>query len=157
MMDVTSLYSNIGHEMGLKCTEYYLINDPEIPASQRSFILEGLQFNLENNYFKYNVMMYQQLKGTMMGTWVAPFYAKLFMGWFENVYILSNHSFRSKLVMYRCYINNLFFLWCGNEVEATELCGFLNSTDWGIIFTPKCHIQEIDFLDLIISHIEVES
>lgn len=93
-MDVSALYSNIGHVLGLECIQYYLERDPEIPEVQQTFLLEALHFILNNNFFRYNKKCYHQRWGTAMGTRVAPAYVNLFMGRFEDLHILSNHQYR---------------------------------------------------------------
>lgn len=92
-LDVTALYSNIDHNLGINCVEHYLESDPEITEKQKVFITTGLRLILENNFFKYDGKIYHQTKGTAMGTRVAPSHANLFMGLFEKQYIDSEHPY----------------------------------------------------------------
>lgn len=48
-----------------------------------------------------------------MGTTMAPAYANLFMGQFEDLYMVSEHPYRSKIVLYKRYIDDLFLIWGG--------------------------------------------
>lgn len=109
-MEVTSLYSNIEHEIGIRCVEDFLIEDPEIPETQRKFFSKALHLILPNNFFLYNEKIYHQKKGTAMGTRLVPSYTKLFMGKFEEKFIMSGDPFILKIVLYSRYIDDLFFL-----------------------------------------------
>lgn len=110
-MDVSILYSNINHELGLQCIQYYLEKDSKIPPPQRTFLLEALRFILQNNFFHYNKKIYHQRCGTAMGTQIAPAYENLFMGRSEDMHILSGHQYRENFLLYKCYIDDLFFIW----------------------------------------------
>ena len=83
--NVTSLYTNIPHELGLKAIEYWLDKYPELIHSRfnKSFILEALKLFLNNNHFVFNEEFFHQIDGTAMGTIVAPTYAALVMGYLE--------------------------------------------------------------------------
>ena len=72
--DVESLYTNIPHTLGLDAIKYWLEKHPEdIPSRiNKNLILEGIKLILENNYFCFNNEFYLQVKGTAMGTKVAP-------------------------------------------------------------------------------------
>lgn len=91
-LDVTSLYTNNNHELGIKAINAYLSMAIEIPEAQKSFFLETLKFILDNNFFVYNESIYKQRKGTVMGTQATPSYANLFMGLFEKSHIQATHN-----------------------------------------------------------------
>lgn len=57
-LDVTALYSNIDHDLGVECVEKALRNDREITDEQRSFLADSPNFILENNYFQYEDSIY---------------------------------------------------------------------------------------------------
>ena len=73
--DVTSLYTNIPHELGLKAIEYWLDKYPELIHSRfnKSFILEALKLALKNNHFVFNEEFFHQIARTAMGAIVAPY------------------------------------------------------------------------------------
>ena len=54
--DVVNLYTNIPHDLGIEAIEYWLIKFPqELPARiSVEYLLEGIKFILENNYFCFN-------------------------------------------------------------------------------------------------------
>lgn len=47
---------------------------------------------LKSNAFRFGHTIYQQVMGTAMGTPMAPNYANLFMGKFENEVLTSYHA-----------------------------------------------------------------
>ena len=55
----------------------------------KSFIINGLKIVLENNIFAFNGLFYKQIKGTAMGTKVAPTYASLDIGYMEEILIIN--------------------------------------------------------------------
>ena len=84
-VDITSLYANIPHELGLKAIEYWLDKYPELIHSRfdKTFILKALKIVLKNNHFGFNEEFFHQITRTAMGTIVAPAYATLVMGYLE--------------------------------------------------------------------------
>lgn len=52
-MDVIALYSNIDHELGIRCIDHVLSQDLEIPEAQKICLSKWLLFILEYNYFTY--------------------------------------------------------------------------------------------------------
>ena len=84
--DITSLYSNIPHNLGIKAVGYWLMEYPDsIPFSfSRQFILEGTKIILNNNTFFFDDRLLLQKKGTAMGTKMAPLCATLVLGYLEK-------------------------------------------------------------------------
>lgn len=62
-LDVAAFYSNIPHEKGLFVINKFLSEDPLMPLNQRQFIVEGLQFILEHNYFIFTINIYYSIEG----------------------------------------------------------------------------------------------
>ena len=71
--DVTSLYTNIPHELGLKANEYWLDRYSELIHSRfnKSYILEALKLVLKNNDFVFDEEFFHQIARTTMATIVA--------------------------------------------------------------------------------------
>ncbi|GAB1597911.1 uncharacterized protein LOC115215981, partial [Argonauta hians] len=94
--DVVNLYTNIPHEYGLEAIQYWLNHSPTTlhERMNQDFIIEGLKFILQNNYFGFNNTTYRQTSGTAMGTKAAPTYANLVMGYLEKqIYEKSKNKF----------------------------------------------------------------
>ena len=84
--DIEALYSNIPHDLGIQAEEYGLDKYPEELRNRfsKDFVLDGIKFILENNTFSFNQAHFKQVKGTAMGTKVAPVYATLPIGYLED-------------------------------------------------------------------------
>jgi len=77
--DVVSLYSNIPHDLGIEAIKYWLDKYPTLNQDRftKDFIIESIKIILHNNYFEFGDDNYKQIKGTAMGTKMAPTYATL--------------------------------------------------------------------------------
>ena len=84
--DVSSLYTNISHDLGIRALKYWTHKLRHlIPARfTTQFILECSDFVLRNNYFMFDKKMFLQVIGTAIGTIFAPPYACLSMGFLEE-------------------------------------------------------------------------
>ena len=84
--DVTSLYTNVPHDLGIDAVKFWIEKHPDaLPIRfSRDFIISSLKLVLENNHFAFDNEYFLQIKGTAMGTKVAPTYATLVIGFLEN-------------------------------------------------------------------------
>ena len=80
-----------------------------------------------------------------MGTKCAPTYATLFMGKFEETYILPN--IKESILQYSRYIDDIFFIWFGSEVDLIKATYHLNSVHPTIKFAIKYSREKINVLD----------
>lgn len=106
-----------------------------ISGVQKTFFIDSLQFILDINYFTFGGETYWQKKGTTMGTRVAPSYANLFMGSFEEKYIFEDKESLPNIILYKSYIDDLFLISKGNEEEAMRFVDRINGNDQGIRLT----------------------
>ena len=85
--DITSLYANIPHDLGIKAIEYWLTLYPEniLRRFPREFVIEGINLILNNTFVFYDTTFLQK-QATAMGTKMAPSYATLVLGYLENMY-----------------------------------------------------------------------
>ena len=84
-LDVENLYGNIAHDVGLEAVNFWLEKiQRDTTRITNDFILEGVQLILENNVFYFNGQHYRQIRGTAMGTKMAPIYATLTLGYLET-------------------------------------------------------------------------
>ncbi|KAL5010629.1 hypothetical protein ScPMuIL_012934 [Solemya velum] len=83
--DVTSLYTNIPHDLGLTAANFWIEKHRDLVDRRfkTDFLLSALQIVLEGNTFNFDGQTYEQMKGTAMRTKVAPTYANLVMGYLE--------------------------------------------------------------------------
>ena len=82
-LDVTSLYTNIPHNVGIDAFRFFLQKrtNKHIPTET---ICDPIRIILTMNNFTFNSKHYLQKHGTAMGTRMAPSYANLFLGKFER-------------------------------------------------------------------------
>lgn len=80
-----------------------------------------------------------------MGTNFAPSYSNLFMGDFETT-LIANSKLMDKIVIYKCYIDDLFFIWKGNEQDFEDFKTYLNRNEWGLSFTGKITKGKLEYL-----------
>uniref|UniRef100_A0A8C5MZ48 Reverse transcriptase domain-containing protein n=1 Tax=Leptobrachium leishanense TaxID=445787 RepID=A0A8C5MZ48_9ANUR len=128
--DVASLYTIIQHFKGLQATSKFLEMDGKIPLEQRDFLIASIKWILHNNYFWFNQDFYIQVAGTAMGTRFAPSYANLFMAFWEETFL--DDFLGAGLVTYRRYIDDVIFIWKGDEASLQVFLAFLNRNDFNI-------------------------
>ena len=84
-----------------------------------------------------------------MGTSMAPPYADLFLGKFENEKILTT-NFSQYINLYKRFLDDIFMLWTGTLQELDNFIKHINAIHPTIKFTHQYSKTEIDFLDTTI-------
>ncbi|XP_053553083.1 cytoskeleton-associated protein 5-A-like, partial [Bombina bombina] len=143
-LDVTSLYTVIPHEEGIRAVRNHLHNYPYIGPSIDA-LTELLKVCLELNYFRFERDFYLQIAGTAMGSNVAPCYANLFMAELETN--RTNLFTDTRIVLFR-YIDDLFLLWQGSEMGLLQWTEDLNKVHPTVKFKLTYDKNTVDFLDL---------
>ena len=123
-------------------------------------ICDLIRMILTMNNFSFNNEHYLQKHGTAMGTRMAPSYANLSMGKFEQQAI--DNSLLKPFIWWR-FIDDIFMIWTHREEHLKSFIGFLSSIHPSIKFTHEysnsLH-QTLPFLDvqvhLINNHIETD-
>ncbi|XP_062602273.1 uncharacterized protein LOC134263937, partial [Saccostrea cucullata] len=158
-LDVVSLYTNIPTELGLLAVKFWTENYPDVLNNrfQRDFILEALKLVLDNNTFEFADHHYLQIKGTAMGTKVAPTYATLTLGYLEHKLhdqlctlwgIESANKIRSK---WKRFLDDCFILWEEDVNKLTEFYDLLNQMNSDIKFTMETDDLQMPFLDVLVT------
>ena len=143
-IDVVDLYPNIHHEDGLVAMRKALDEQGDKTVSTDS-LMELAECVLKNNIFEHNTSFYRQLRGTAIGTKMAPPYAIIFMSDLEEK-ILKDYD--KKPLTWRRYIDDIFMLWQDGEKELEKFLEFLNFYHPTIKFTADHSREKIDFLDV---------
>ena len=148
-IDVSSLYTNIPHEDGIRACIKALNEcpDPDPLTPPLRIIEEMLSIVLKNNVIEFNDEFFLQKQGTAMGTKMAPAYANLFMGSLEPTLLRMGGD---KIYLWRRFIDDIFLIWLGT---AEQLKGYLvniNHVHPTIKFTHEQSVQELPFLDVTI-------
>jgi hypothetical protein len=103
-VDVRSLYLHITHEDGIKIALDNLFSGDAKPLPfNREFAESLLTAILKHNIFEFNSNMYRQIKGTAMGTKMAPAYATLFLNKIETIPGDYNQQYGRDTSMILCY------------------------------------------------------
>ena len=117
-MDVSSLYTNIPQEEGIKtvCKAYETFhnNDPPIPTH---YLREMLGLILTENSFEFNKINYLQTHGVAMGTKTAVSFANIFMAEIETNLIQQNNTVSAE--RYQVEEGQHLFSWSGSGWAIT--------------------------------------
>lgn len=110
-LDVESLYTNIPHEGGVEAVDFYLRPKHLDMKPSITCIKELTKLVLTKNSFMYKDVHYLQVKGTAMGSTMAPNYASLYVGFFEREFVFnrSHNTFFHHIGLWRRYIDDIFF------------------------------------------------
>ena len=148
-MDVRSLYTNIPNDKGIEAVQHFFRQRARPGDGILSKVISVfLRLILTVNNFVFNDQNFIQINGCSMGTKCAPPYACLFMGKFENQYILPR--IQQKISMYVRYIDDIFLIWKGSEQELKEFLEVINTIHPSIKFDYKFSRERIEFLDTIV-------
>ena len=156
-MDVKSLYTNIDHEEGAEACFTYL--ERRTSKTIPSIILKNLiLFVLKSNIFRFGIKLYRQIKGTAMGTPMAPNYANLFMASLEEKII--NQFYKKtglKPYIYFRFIDDIFIIWTHGDKSLNEFIKFANeytrknNMKSKIEFETNISQEKVNFLDVEVS------
>ena len=133
--DIVSLYSNIPHDLGLEAISFWLDKYPELIANRynKAFITEALKIVLENNIFSFNNNYFKQIKGTAMGTKVAPTYATLVLAFLEEKMYKTVKIEKGEIIakyikeQWKRFLDDCFIFWERSMTDFTYFESVLNS------------------------------
>ncbi|OOY72080.1 GIY-YIG nuclease family protein [Solemya velum gill symbiont] len=156
--DVTSLYTNIPHDLGLTAANFWIEKHRDLVDRRfkTDFLLSALQIVLEGNTFNFDGQTYEQMKGTAMGTKVAPTYANLVMGYLEyKLYEKVKDEFDDDFKQYileqwKRFLDDCFIFWKKSKEDLHLFHSILNSLHESIQFTMDTNDKELPFLDILV-------
>jgi hypothetical protein len=131
-LDITSMYTNIPKQEGMRAAEEALRKfrkGPGLKPTNKS-LLVLLDLVLSLNNFTFNGSHFLQIKGTAIGTMVAPSFACNYGGWFERLFV---YLFHKQPLLWLRFIDDIFLIWTHGEQALHEFVEFLNT----------CRIYEI--------------
>uniref|UniRef100_A0A803K106 Reverse transcriptase domain-containing protein n=1 Tax=Xenopus tropicalis TaxID=8364 RepID=A0A803K106_XENTR len=149
--DVTSLYTSIPHVEGINAVKKLLCECGQYSSVEVNFFVQILSFILQKNFFKFQDKFYLQIRGTAMGSKVAPAYANSFMSWFEEEHVYSNALFTRHCCAWWRYIDDVFLLWRGDLESLSVFRDEINVVHQDIKFTMTADTHKIVFLDVEIT------
>ena len=127
------------------CALLYSMN---IPEAKILFLLDILQWALENNYFYFLEETFKQVVGTAMGANVAPTFANLFLIFHEK--ILKRKLKERWPKLYFRLLDDIFFVWEGTRTELDEFLKMFDELSPSLSFTQEIKEKKIAILDLTI-------
>jgi hypothetical protein len=133
-MDVDSLYPSIN------LNTLYNIVLKDFPP----YIIAMARFIFDNSLVAYSNEVYHQINGIAMGTNAAVIIANLYMAKLIDPILLSNH----RITSYSRFIDDLFFIYEGDQQELETFVATLQTATPGLTFTFEHSPQSVEFLDL---------
>ena len=145
-MDVNSLYTNIPHTDGINACRSFLSRHTTDPALVNDILILK-DFILTHNLFKFNKDHYLQIKGTAMGTKIAPAYANIFTDAIETSFLSSSPL---KPSIYYRYIDDIFLIWPHGNDSLTHFLEHANNIHQNIKLTHERSKTTLPFLDVTV-------
>ena len=155
-LDVNKMYNNITEDLGKSACEKYLQSRPRegsLSANENEVstdsLMKGLDLCLKNNYFTFDGKVYRQKGGVATGNKMAPPYACIAMGDYEERIFNSQNDMLDLVLLWKRFIDDIFLLFKGSKRECEIFLEWLNSIMPGVI-NLKCNFSEdtLEFLDL---------
>ena len=145
-LDVCSLYTNIPTTEGIKAVSNALYKhrtSRRLKPSNAS-LLGLLKLVLTKNNFVFNGNNYLQVQGTAMGTRLAPSFANLYMGHFEDEFV---YPYNPAPSLFLRYIDDIFLIWEHGPTSLQRFIDHINSCVPSIQFTSTISVHQVSFLD----------
>ena len=145
---MTSLYTNIPNNEGIEAAAKFLYRNRKATENPtNTSICKLLELVLTTNNFEFDDKDFLQVGGTAMGTKLAPSFANLFMGDFEEKFV---YTYRLQPFLWKRFIDDIIIIRTYGEEELCKFIEYLNSKHKTIKFTEERSTTPIDFLDITI-------
>ncbi|CAJ0966902.1 unnamed protein product [Ranitomeya imitator] len=148
-LDVKDLYTSIPHEEGINSVKK-LLSTTGTHEQQINLVVKLLTIVLDSNHFLFQDQFYLQIRGTAMGSNVAPPYANCYMADFEESLIYPDLRFRDNVLLWKRYIDDIFCVWGGTLESLLSFVDSLNTAWPGISFTMAHDLHRMNFLDTVV-------
>ncbi|BHF79918.1 hypothetical protein SprV_0702304200 [Sparganum proliferum] len=143
--DVVSLFTSIPQQLAIDVVNRLLVEHYEERDKPRKseHLLELLQYRLKT-YFNFGGQIYEQIKGTPMGSPLSGLIAEVVLQWIEHlVFTKYQPKFWAR------YVDDSFFV--GKTSDIGHLKELLNSVDPDIQFTMEAETNnQLPFLDVLV-------
>ncbi|XP_054757395.2 uncharacterized protein LOC129263512 [Lytechinus pictus] len=148
-MDISSLYTNIPIDDGLRALRYFLERNAPDDSPSVETLLRLAELVLRLSAFEFDGRYYKQHKGVAMGTKMGPSYACLFVGFVGEQMLQSYHG--PKHVLFKRYIDDYLGISTGSEEDLQDFIAYANNYHPSLKFTHCISSTSVDFLDISIS------
>ena len=143
-LDVCSLYTNIPHEEGIEACRK-LLDTRDVQEPPTDDIIKLITLILTRNNFSFNDEHYLLLKGTAMGTCMAPSYVGIFMDNLKRQLLVNMDIIPS--TWWR-YIEDIFAIWPHGKEQLITFLEKINHFHPSIKFTAEWSSKSVSFLDM---------
>ena len=104
---------------------------------------------LHNNVFEFNDHYFAQVKGTAMGTKMAPAYAGLFMAQLEEDFLAAqDEETHNSLVLWKRFVDDIVAIWRGDKDSLLRFLDRLDNSDPDIKYTWTIDSRRMNYLDV---------
>ena len=144
--DVVSLYPNVATKKALIALN---LLRRETGAPETPLLIQFSRLVFENNFLKteFSGDIFHQIFGIAMGTPFAVTATNAFMYYLEKDAVT---QYSSHLLLYKRFIDDIFFIWKGPKENLLEFLSCLNSKNDRIKLTHVIDKSSISFLDLFL-------
>lgn len=112
-----------------------------------NLIIRLLHININHNYFEFASLIFQQIKGTVMGAAFSPTAANIFMSVTIRRFLRTQN--KRSLLLVR-YIDDIFMIWMHTEDDLKKFLTDLNGHNPALSYTYHYSLSTVYFLDLTI-------
>ncbi|CAJ0940699.1 unnamed protein product [Ranitomeya imitator] len=132
-MDVNSLYTSIRHVDGVEAVMLFLSQHTNFSIDQLNFCKDLLTLILTKNIFLFEDQFYIQKRGTAMGS--------------NTSYVYPHPSFKLHVIYWKRFIDDIFFIWTGDDKTLLSFYKDLNEYVPGLTFSISHDSCSMNFLD----------
>lgn len=149
--DIIDLYTNVPTSQTIKIIERSL-KDRNVDCLEIESFINLLTACTNQNFFSFDNNYYKIINGLPMGSPLSPILSNIFMDRIDKQ-ILANQTFKNQIIFYKRYVDDIFCLFEGNDVELNLLKDFINSLHVKIKFTTEIEQNnKLNFLNLSITN-----
>ena len=146
-VDVESLYPSIPQNDMLE-TIYQEMNDRRhLLIFDPNLMIKLMYINVNNNYFEFASLIFQQINGMAMGAACSPTIANIYMSVTLRKFLRTQNH---KPLLLTRYIDDIFIIWTHGQIELVQFMDNLNQFNNSLRYTYQYSSTSIDFLDLTI-------
>lgn len=152
--DVANLFPSVPLDQTLSLVRELLF-DSTLRDADADNLFRLLCLCARQNYFIFNQNIYLQTSGLSMGSPLSPLLAEIFMSWLETSHISTSQLFKTHVLYWFRYVDDIICLFRGDESDLARFLSFINSLHDNITFTVELSKNNtIPFLDLMISVVD---
>ena len=148
--DVVGLYPSIPHHMGIEALKRFLekYNHSGFPSKM---LVDLVELILKNNNITFHGKHFLQIQGTAIGTNMAPSYANIFMGIYEEDFMQTQNL---QPLLWNRFIDDVFMVWTHGVDALHDFFVALNAFCPHIQFTYEWSSSKVHFLDVDVYNID---